>query len=606
MSQPTTVSGRQPAPGALRPLALYNGHVGKMLAGLAFLVATNLVALALPRLLNDAITLLQNGDATTTWVGRAFEGATAATAAYCIAGAAIAGGLVRVLSRTLIFDIGREVERDVRGHVFAHLSTLSPMAITKHSVGDLMSRMTNDLNNVRLLTGFAVLNVMNAAIMLGGTIPLLLSIDTTVALVALLPFPLVMVVTQGLSKQMYARVRKNQAALADLTNHVQENLAGAEVVRVFHREKQELEAFEKTNQNAYESALSLATLRLVMFPLTGMMGALGTAITIYVGGQAVVEGRITVGDFVEFNGRLLQLTWPAIALGFVISVYQRGRASLDRIGKLLDERPTVTDGTHRAAVEGGIEARGLEVRLPDVETPLLQDVHVSLEPGQVLGVVGKSGGGKSMLIRALSRQMAIADGQLSVDGVDVNAWHLADVHRGIGIVPDDGFLFSVSVRDNIAFARPDASDAEVAAVVELAGLTRDVNVWPEGLDTVVGERGVTLSGGQRQRVSLARALLAQPAVLLLDDALSAVDAETEAKIVGALRDGRLTGGRRPTLVIVSHRLSAVREADEIIALDAGRVVERGAHDALLAQDGLYAELWGKELLERKARGEVKA
>jgi len=376
---------------------------------------------------------------------------------------------------------------------------------------------------------------------------------------------------------------------------VQENLAGQAVVRAFSREDGEVERFKKSAAAVYVAAMKLATIRLAMGPVMAMLASLSIAISLYAGGRAIIDGRLNVGDVVEINTRLMQLAWPTIAMGFIVSVYQRGKASLSRINDILKVQPDIVDGPVKKKMAGDVAAKGLTVEVaPGVVA--LADFTASAARGKVLGVVGKNASGKSTLLRALARQVPCPRDQLFVDDVDVNDWHLSALHEGMGVVPEDGFLFSATLKENLAFGRPDASAAEIEAVVDLVDLRRDVDSFPDKLETVVGERGVTLSGGQRQRTALGRAILAMPAVLLLDDSLSAVDAETEANIVAALKRG--FGGVTPTLVVVSHRLSAVRDADEIVVLDQGRIVERGKHDALLALGGLYADLWGQEQLRK--------
>ncbi|HEY4223636.1 MAG TPA: ABC transporter ATP-binding protein, partial [Myxococcota bacterium] len=491
--------------------------------------------------------------------------------------------------------------------LFAHLSTLSPSYYRKSAVGDLMSRLTNDMTNVRLLAGFAILNALNAAIVFIANIPLMLSLDVKVAGLALLPFPLVIVAAQSVTSVMFRRTKENQEALGRMSTSVQENLAGQQVVRAFSREDGEVERFKRSADGVYRAAMRLATIRLALGPVMAMLGSLAIAISLYMGGRAIIDGRLNVGDVVEINTRLIQLTWPTIAMGFIVSVYQRGKASIARINEILLVRPDIVDGALQKRVDGAVVAKQLTVEVaPGVVA--LQNFDVAVERGRVLGIVGKNGSGKSTLLRALARQVPSPRGQLFVDGVDVNDWHLRALHEGIGVVPEDGFLFSSTLKENLAFGRPDASDDEINAVVDLCDLRRDVSSFPDKLETVVGERGVTLSGGQRQRTALGRAILARPAVLLLDDSLSAVDAETEANIVAALRRGFVgvdAEAVAPTLIVVSHRLSAVRDADEIVVLDKGVVVERGKHDDLLPLGGLYADLWGQEQL-RKALEQAKA
>ena len=593
----TTVAGETPAQRTRNFYELFKPHLGKAGVGVAWLVVTNALLLAIPRLVNEGIAAVEGTTLKVPSVLAPLGVVHAEIGAVvgAIGFAAVIGAVARVMSRIVLFNVGRDVERALRSELFAHMSTLSPTFYRKSSIGDLMSRLTNDMTNVRLMAGFALLNALNAGIVFLANIPLMLSLDAKVAGLALLPFPFVILSAQSVSRVMFRRTRENQEALGKLTTAVQENLAGQQVVRAFSREDGEVERFKKSANAVYLAAMKLATVRLAMGPVMAMLSSLAIGISLYAGGKAIIEGRLNVGDVVEINTRLMQLAWPTIAMGFIVSVYQRGKASLSRINDILMVQPDIVDGPVAKAMEGDVAARGLTVEVaPGVGA--LADFTASAARGKVLGVVGKNASGKSTLLRALARQVPCPRGQLFVDGVDVNDWHLSSLHEGMGVVPEDGFLFSATLKENLAFGRPDASDAEINAVVDLVDLRRDVESFPDKLETMVGERGVTLSGGQRQRTALGRAILAKPAVLLLDDSLSAVDAETEAKIVAALKRG--FDGVTPTLVVVSHRLSAVRDADEIVVLDLGRIVERGRHEALLALGGLYADLWGQELLRK--------
>ena len=596
------VSGELVSAGQRTMTRLFRPYGTHLFLGALVLLATGALQLWLPRLINQGIDLAEGRtvepDLGLLAFGIQVPGITHVVA--LIIALATLAALLRTASRMFLFQVGRDVERDLRRDLFAHLSLLSPSFYGRHPTGDLMSRTTNDLSNIRLLAGFALMNALNATMFFLGNLPLLFAIDTWVALAALVPFPVVIGFSRFMSRSMYKRTRENQKVLGALTSFVQENLAGQQVVRAFVREKAEAERYARVNDDAYHAAMRLAMIRLVMFPLTGLMVTLGIAITLWMAGNAVVQGRMDIGDFVEFNARLYQLTWPTIALGFIISVYQRGRASLERVNEVMAARPDIVDGAHEGELKGRVRAENLSVRYDDDSAHALDGISFQVQPGATLGIVGRNASGKTTLVRALSRLCVVPDGQLYFDDIDVNDWCLSSLHHAIAIVPDDGFLFSASLRENLTFGCPDAADDEVQEVIDIVDLRRDVDGFPEGLDTLIGERGVTLSGGQRQRVSLGRALLARPRILILDDCLSAVDAETETNIVRSLRAGRFARDKHaPALLIVSHRLSAVRNADEIIVLDAGRIHERGSHASLLRDDGVYADLWGREQLKQR-------
>lgn len=603
-SQPVRVAGEVVSSGPRSMAALFLPYGFRLFVGASLLLATAALQLWLPRLVNQGIDLAEGralADETLFSV-LGLQNVSIGQVVAMIVAFAVVAAVLRTASRMFLFQVGRDVERDLRHDLFTHLAHLSPAYFGQHPVGDLMSRSTNDLSNIRLLAGFALLNALNAAIFFVGNLPLLFSIDLWVALAALTPFPIVIGLSRVMSRSMYKRTRENQKVLGTLTSFVQENLAGQQVVRAFVREEAESARYAHVNDDAYRAAMRLAMIRLIMFPLTGLMVTLGVAITLWMAGNAVVDGRMDVGDFVEFNARLFQLTWPTIALGFIISVYQRGRASLERVNEVLSARPDIVDGPHQGEMTGAVRAEHLSVRYGEHAEPVLRGVSFALQPGATLGVVGRNASGKTTLVRALSRMCVVDEGQLFFDDVDVTQWRLSDLHQGIAIVPDDGFLFSASLRENLVFGQPEATDDEVEEIINVVDMRRDIDGFPEGLETLIGERGVTLSGGQRQRVALGRALLAKPRLLILDDCLSAVDAETEANIVTALRSGRFaTSTKPPAVVIVSHRLSAVRNAEEIIVLDAGQVHERGTHASLLDMDGIYADLWGREQLTQRMK-----
>jgi ATP-binding cassette subfamily B multidrug efflux pump len=600
-----TVLGRSPSSGPRTLGQLFVPQARAMLTGLIWLVLTNACALTVPRLVNIGIDLVEGRP--TSWP-LPVSPSLAAVAAGIIA-LAIVGAVVRTMSRVVLFNAGRDVEQDLRRHLFGHLGCQALPYFGKHTTGDLMSRLTNDLTNIRLLSGFALLNALNGVIIVGITLPILLAIDVKVTVIALVPFPLVIVLSQAVSRRLFLRTKENQESIGRLSSLVQEALAGQLVVRALSQEDAVVERFAARSDDVYASSMRLARMRIIMGPLMGLMGSLSIGLALWAGGEAVVSGRVGIGDVVEINTRIFQLTWPMIAIGFTLSVWQRGKASLVRINELLAARPEVVDGAHRRQAPrllGRIAIEQVGVRRGEPPRRVLDGVSLVIEPGSFVGVVGRNGSGKSLLLKAIARQFDVEDGAVLIDDVDVKGWHLRGLRQapgGLAVVPEDGFLFSATLRENLTFGVDHADDAEVEAIVDLVDLRRDVSRMPQGLATVVGERGVTLSGGQRQRVALGRALLAKPAILLLDDSLSAVDVETEQHIIESLR-GLAAQALRPTIVMVSHRLSVLRAADQIVGLEAGRVVEQGRHEALMNAGGLYATLWGEE--ERARALEAKA
>lgn len=566
-----------------------------MVVGFGWLVLTNACALTVPRLVNIGVDLVEGRSPSWTLPGSP----SLVIVSLAIVALAAIGAVVRTLSRVVLFNAGRDVEQELRRELFGHLGCQSLPYFGTQSTGDLMSRLTNDLTNIRLLSGFALLNALNGLIIVGITLPVLLSIDVKVTLIALIPFPLVIVISQSVSRRLFLRTRENQEAVGRLSSLVQEALAGQLVVRALSQEEAVVQRFTARSDDVYSTSMRLARMRILMGPLMGLMGSVSIGLALWAGGEAVVSGRVSIGDVVEVNTRIFQLTWPMIAIGFTLSVWQRGKASLVRINEILAARPAVVDGPHRrASSRVGGRLSIVDVGLNRGEPPrrVLDGVSLEVEPGSLVGVVGRNGSGKSLLLKAIARQFDVDSGTIRIDDVDLKNWHLSSLRQGPGglaVVPEDGFLFSATLRENLAFGIDGASDAELEAVVDLVDLRRDVQRMPDGLATIVGERGVTLSGGQRQRVALGRALLAKPAIVLLDDSLSAVDVETEQHIIDSLRS-LASQAVRPTIVMVSHRLSVLRAADLIVGLEAGRVVERGGHDELLRSGGLYATLWGEE------------
>jgi len=513
----------------------------------------------------------------------------------------------RTTSRILIFNAARDVEYNVRTTLFAHLLKLPQSFYQRHPTGDLMSRMTNDVTAVRMLFGAGVLNFANTLIVYVATVVLMVNLSGRLTAVALIPLPIVITLAQLSSRRIYHASRELQDEMGRLSTHLQEDLAGITTLRAYGLEALRSEKFEAKNQAYLRRSLQLVRTRGILGPLFAITGGIGTLIVLWMGGHEVLGGRMTVGQLVAFNAYLAYLAWPTLALGWVLSLWQRGLAGWSRIAAVLETPAEAQPETASIPARQPIlEARNLKIEREG--RTVIHDVSFRLAPGETLAIVGGTGGGKSTLCDAILRLCEVGHGQLFLDNVDVRELKLSDLRRICAYAPQDAFLFSATIDENIAFGsrREDPSagarNARLRAA-QTAGLSRDLKEFPAGIDTVVGERGITLSGGQRQRVALARALAADGQLLILDDALSSVDAETEREILLNL----IPIMKNRSTIIVSHRVAAVAHADEILVLEGGRVVARGKHADLSMVDGPYARLYREQLGESnaaRAAGEV--
>jgi len=494
----------------------------------------------------------------------------------------------RFLWRYFLFGAGRKIERDLRNRLFGHLLTLSPSFYARHSTGDLMAHATNDLEAVRRACGMGVLLAADTVIMVSFALAAMIGISPRLTLLAFVPLPFLTLVVLGFGRLIHRRFEQVQASFARLTERVREALSGIRVIRAFAREGGMGRAFAEDNREYIRLNMALVRVWGVFRPLIGLLAGLGTGIVLWFGGRAVLAASISLGDFVAFTSYLGMLIWPMMALGWIVNLLQRGAASMGRIQVLFSAQPDIKSPprpkpfprSHR------IELRKLSFAYPGEERPVLRDISVTVEEGMTLGIVGLTGSGKSTLVRLIPRLYDPPPGTLLLGGVDIRELDLAELRGAIGMVPQDVFLFSATLRENIAFGRPEATDDEVWQAARLAGLAEEIASFPDGLDTLVGERGIALSGGQRQRVGIARALILDPPILILDDVLSSVDAKVEEEILGNLK-GVLA---RRTAIVVAHRISAVRDADWIIVLQDGEILEQGDHRRLVAQGGLYARL----------------
>jgi ATP-binding cassette subfamily B protein len=509
-----------------------------------------------------------------------------------ILGLAVIAFVTRVASRYFIFNAGRDVEYELRALLLHRLHQLGSAFYRKMSAGEIMSRATNDLTQVRLLYGFGILNVVNVVFAFTSALQIMLSISGRLTIVSFVMLPLIVVFTRSFSRQMFVRTRANQESLGRMSSIAQANLAGVRVVRSFALEERELERFRAVNRQYLDASLGLARLRGAMIPMLGAASAISVLAFFLYGSSLLMAGPeaggITKGGFFAFQAALARMTWPIIALGFSLSIVQRGRACFVRLQEIFDEKPEIVDGTEKLPPAGeGLAVTGLSFAYG--KRKVLDGVDFTVPEGKSLAIVGKTGSGKSTLALLLARLLPTARGQVKIDGTDICDLELRDLRSHVGYAQQDAFLFSTTVSRNIAFALDDPDSPEAIARVRDAAreaqVLEEAMSLPEGFDTVVGERGVQLSGGQRQRIALARALIWEPKILLLDDPLSAVDAKTEASILEAIE----RQARKRTVLLVTHRVAAAAKCDAIIVLDQGKVVDRGTHEELLARPGIYRD-----------------
>ena len=522
-------------------------------------------------------------------------------------GIGIAGGLFRFWTRRILIGASRDIEYDMRNEFFAHLQTLPHAYFQEHRTGDLMSRATNDLNAVRMMIGPSIMYSANTVLTFVAALAMMVRIDARLTLLALIPLPFVSLSVWYFGNAIHRGFERIQAQLSEVSAVAQEALSGVRVVRAYRQEDAEIERFRRANEELLVRNRRLIVIQGLFFPSMSFLLGLGSMLVLWLGSRGVIAGRMTLGQFVAFFAYLTMLSWPMIAFGWVTNMLQRGMASWARMLEVLDTEPTIRDAAgagalgaelDREAIRGAIEFRDLTFSYGGAR--VLEHVSARIDAGQTVAIVGHTGSGKSTLISLLTRLHDPPPGTVFLDGRDILDVPIATLRGAMGVVPQEAFLFSDTIADNVAFGldahqRHGDRLARVQAAAEVARLDKDLSGFPKGYDTMVGERGITLSGGQKQRAAIARAIVVEPRILILDDALSAVDTHTEEEILARL--GVVM--RQRTAIIVSHRVSTVRGADQILVLDRGRIVERGTHDELIRLGGVYAELHKKQLLEEE-------
>ena len=574
-----------------RLLAYVGRYRTAFILGFLCIVATTAITLAGPWVLKYAIDDLTQG----------VTSAKLRFYAAAILGLSAVGGVVRFLQRRIIIGASRDIEFDLRNDFFARLQLFEPAYFHRNRTGDLMSRATNDLNAVRMMIGPAVMYLSNTVLTFVAGIILMLSLNTRLTLLSLIPLPILSVAVYLFGAEIHRRFDKIQEQLSTISAVTQEALSGVRVVRAYRQENFEIARFRSANDEYVRRNRLLIRVQGAFFPIMGLLMGVGALLVLWLGARAVVNGEMTVGELVAFNSYLMMLAWPMIAFGWVTNLLQRGTASWKRMLEVLTAEPAITDAgasaqiTSREEIRGDIEFRDLTFSYGAPQTLVLRNVSATLPAGTTTAIVGATGSGKSTLLNLLPRLNDPPPGTVFVDGIDVRDLPLGALRGAIGFVPQEPFLFSATIAENIAFGVPGAGRERVEHAAHVSRLDKDLVDFPSGFDTVVGERGITLSGGQKQRTAIARAVMTDPKILVLDDALSAVDTYTEEEILS-----RLAGVMRSrTTIIVSHRISTVRTADQILVLDDGAIVERGTHDQLVARNGLYAELYRKQLLEEE-------
>ncbi|NMF84239.1 ABC transporter ATP-binding protein [Nodosilinea sp. P-1105] len=571
----------------LQKLGTYlNPHWHKAALGVIALFIVNLVGVWIPLLIRNGIDELQ----VTFSFGRIMY--------YALLVLVLASVMwvIRMVSRITLFGVGRQVEFDLKQRIFEHLLRMEPAYFARNTAGELISRATSDVDNIRRLLGFAILSLANTIFAYALTVPVMLSINIRLTLISLAVYPLMLVLVQMFSHRLRRQQLEVQERISRLSDLIQEDMSGISLIKIYAQEENERRAFQTLNTNLLTANLTLARTRNTLFPLLGGLASISLLVILASGSGAIATGALTVGDFVALLLYVERLVFPTALLGFTITAYQRGEVSIDRVEAILDAEPKIQSHPQSQPLEqvqGELVAHNLSYTYPGATTPALDGVNFAIAPGERIAIVGPIGSGKSTLANALPRLLDIAAGQLQLDGQDVTALPLPDLRQAIAYVPQDSFLFSTTIKNNIRYGVPLMEFPEVQYAAKQAQMDVEIQNFPQQYDTIVGERGITLSGGQRQRTSLARALVVDAPVLVLDDALSSVDNRTATAILNALSEGT----QQKTVLFISHQMSAAATADRIFVMDQGRIVQQGTHADLVQQPGLYRDLWEQHQLE---------
>jgi ATP-binding cassette subfamily B protein len=568
--------------GYLRP------HWQMVFLGIVSLLIVNALGVYIPLLIRDSIDRLKEGfDFSQLW---------RYVLLLLILSSVMWG--IRMLSRITIFGIGRQVEFDLKQRIFEHLLKLEPAYFATNTSGDLMNRATSDVDNIRRLLGFAVLSLINIVFAYGLTLPAMLGIDTRLTLLAIGVYPLMIITVQLFSDRLREQQQEVQENLSSLSEIIQEDMSGISLIKIYAQEQPERLAFRRNNQKLLKANLNLARTRNLLFPLIESISYVGLLILLGLGTNAIAQGRITVGDLVALILFVERLVFPTALLGFTITAYQRGEVSIDRIEAIITAQPKIKNSHNAiflnpAEIQGKIEVRNLSYIYPDAKTPALKNLNFVIQPGETVAIVGSIGSGKSTLANLIPRLLNVNEGQIFLDDCDITKLRLENLRSAIAYVPQESFLFSTTIKNNIRYGEPLIETTEVEYAAKNAQIQAEIFNFPQKYETLVGERGITLSGGQRQRTSLARALLVDAPILILDDALSSVDNKTATQILNNLS----TEGKRKTVIFISHQLSAAATADRILVMDRGQLVQQGTHQKLLQEPGLYQSLWQQHQLK---------